>query len=743
MSVRVVALLSLLVFVAAVCSVPEAQQFLSSGTDYVFDERAAIDYALVIDRSGSMRVGNRFQEVQAASSGFVNQLILDDRAAIIAFDSGSIVYSSFSSDKQHLQETIARMRIGDWTQYQAGLYRALEEYQAREVRNEEIMIFMSDGRPDDRPEVLEAAVDAVLEAGICIFTIAYSDEADEQAQEVLRDVASRSQNVTGCGSYFRAEEDSYDLQRIYSEIFDLTSSVEVFDVDVDVSVDLGVRLDVSARSSINSANIFSSQTCFSADIDAVISREGIVMFSQRSKESFVEVNLPRGEYEYFVSVRETCDGACSFSGLAQGSFVIEEGEVACDASFHEYSGIIRGQAASQVAITSSGFSPQEVSTDGLVMWINEDSLEHQLLLPGAIESVPLRPGDAWQYAFTPGVHEYSTLDGGYEGIVRARARSDARQQGVDIVLVVDVSGSMAGLPLTLAKNSSLDLVSRLGPRDRMSVVSFSSRASVVVPLTSNRQSLERGISSLLAGGSTNYVLGLTRSSEVLSTSRGGNSRVVIFLSDGIPTDEGGVVAVKEAFSSLLGDECFYTIGYAHEGVLAAGILNELAQISAQRNGCGLFYYAPSQSSALSQILGEIFSLSTGEDLELYDVSVSRVSGQSFAVSTRVRSAHNAMEVPSFGVACIPSASVAAFFGDRRYPLQYYDGVYSARIFIEEGVESGFLVASLTDEGVSSRSLAGLYAVSLSSSSWFVWVLVALFMGFVGLFFAFRTGHIRA
>ena len=151
--VRVVSVVLLCLVFLGLCTLPQAQQYLSEGTAFSFDERPSIDYALVIDKSGSMRVGNRFLEAQTAASEFANQLSQGDRAAVIAFDSRAHLYESFTSDSQVLTQAIEGMVIGDWTQYQAGLYRALEEFETRTTNGQGIIVFMSDGRPDDDPRV--------------------------------------------------------------------------------------------------------------------------------------------------------------------------------------------------------------------------------------------------------------------------------------------------------------------------------------------------------------------------------------------------------------------------------------------------------------------------------------------------------------------------------------------------------------------------------------------------------------
>eukprot|EP00741_Cyanophora_paradoxa_P016003 tig00000042_g15449.t1 len=60
---------------------------------------------------------------------------------------------------------------------------------------------------------------------------------------------------------------------------------------------------------------------------------------------------------------------------------------------------------------------------------------------------------------------------------------DPRRPSLDLVAVIDVSGSMAGAPLQLVKRVLHFVVSALGPRDRFALVLFSGSARTVLHLT--------------------------------------------------------------------------------------------------------------------------------------------------------------------------------------------------------------------------------------------------------------------
>ncbi|KAK4435879.1 E3 ubiquitin-protein ligase WAV3 [Sesamum alatum] len=130
-------------------------------------------------------------------------------------------------------------------------------------------------------------------------------------------------------------------------------------------------------------------------------------------------------------------------------------------------------------------------------------------------------------------------------LVRLRAPSmsqDGRfkRAPVDLVTVLDVSGSMHGSKLALVKRAVCFIIDNLGPSDRLSVVSFATRARRVLPLCRmtdhGGQEAKRAVSSLVAKGSTNVVEGLKKGVQVLEERRHRNPIAsIIFLSDGRDT----------------------------------------------------------------------------------------------------------------------------------------------------------------------------------------------------------------
>lgn len=135
---------------------------------------------------------------------------------------------------------------------------------------------------------------------------------------------------------------------------------------------------------------------------------------------------------------------------------------------------------------------------------------------------------------------------------RFRAPPDAAELPMDLVMVLDVSGSMAGAKLTQMIDASKQVVAALDEDDRLHVVSFSSDArSAWTGLRSmtpeERKSAAREIDALFDGGGTNIEAGLRRGFDALSgvqrAREEGRFPALVLLTDGQPTS--GITSHEE------------------------------------------------------------------------------------------------------------------------------------------------------------------------------------------------------
>lgn len=104
---------------------------------------------------------------------------------------------------------------------------------------------------------------------------------------------------------------------------------------------------------------------------------------------------------------------------------------------------------------------------------------------------------------------------------------------LNICLVLDCSSSMAQKPLTMVKQAAIDIVERLKPSDRISIIAFNHRAKVVVPnQVAANINIKQKIESLAADGGTSIDEGLRLGlKEVAAYNQGCVSRIFL-LTDG-------------------------------------------------------------------------------------------------------------------------------------------------------------------------------------------------------------------
>ena len=134
-------------------------------------------------------------------------------------------------------------------------------------------------------------------------------------------------------------------------------------------------------------------------------------------------------------------------------------------------------------------------------------------------------------------------DGTYDITLNASGTigSDVKKAFVDIVLVVDTSGSMEGDNLTSTKNAINALVDAFDAKKetvdtKYKLVTFSSSAKTKTDDWVNGTNLKKEAGKLSADGGTNYDQGLTKAATAInSSSRENAKKIVIFLTDGKST----------------------------------------------------------------------------------------------------------------------------------------------------------------------------------------------------------------
>ena len=127
-----------------------------------------------------------------------------------------------------------------------------------------------------------------------------------------------------------------------------------------------------------------------------------------------------------------------------------------------------------------------------------------------------------------------------------QVQDDGARRPIDFALVLDVSGSMSDdNKIGLMKRACLGLEERLGPEDRVALVSFSTSARTLFPLQGlplericqpiQVVAFENAVKELIARGGTNISSGLELgAAELRGHARPGAARRIVLLTDGQP-----------------------------------------------------------------------------------------------------------------------------------------------------------------------------------------------------------------
>ena len=111
----------------------------------------------------------------------------------------------------------------------------------------------------------------------------------------------------------------------------------------------------------------------------------------------------------------------------------------------------------------------------------------------------------------------------------------------DIILVMDVSGSMEGTKLNKAKEDAIDLTNNIlsDNKNKIGLITFDTNAEIVFNLSNDINTINEKINSLTTKGNTNYNDALKKVDNMLENYQEQNNRdlIVLFLTDGNPCND--------------------------------------------------------------------------------------------------------------------------------------------------------------------------------------------------------------
>ncbi|MCL5985852.1 MAG: VWA domain-containing protein, partial [Actinobacteria bacterium] len=130
-----------------------------------------IGVVLVLDTSGSMK-GQPILDAQAAASLFLDEMRSIDEFAVVGFADQVTVYSTFTSNRQQLKDSIAQTTAKGETSLFDGIIVALEQFKDRENIKHRYLIVLSDGMDTVSKLTVQDAITKAQNEKVIVYSVA-------------------------------------------------------------------------------------------------------------------------------------------------------------------------------------------------------------------------------------------------------------------------------------------------------------------------------------------------------------------------------------------------------------------------------------------------------------------------------------------------------------------------------------------------------------------------------------------
>jgi Mg-chelatase subunit ChlD len=172
---------------------------------------AAVDVALVIDRSQSM-CGDKLTQAQAAGQAFLDNMALPpDQVAIASFAGTATLHSGLTTNRVQAGNALYNITCGGISRIDAGLNRAFDEMTGprRVAGHTPAVILLTDGNPDGAyANDVRAAAQRLHQAGIQLYTVGLGVDVNAA---LLREIATTPDR------YYQSPAPA-DLAQIYARL---------------------------------------------------------------------------------------------------------------------------------------------------------------------------------------------------------------------------------------------------------------------------------------------------------------------------------------------------------------------------------------------------------------------------------------------------------------------------------------------------------------------------------------------
>jgi Ca-activated chloride channel family protein len=203
----------------------------------VEQERAPVNIALVIDKSGSMG-GEKIEKAKEAAIMAICRLNYNDIISVVTYDStvNVLIPATKVSDKENIFQTIRSINANGSTALFAGVSKGAEEMRKFLTSNRvNRMVLLSDGLANvgpQSPAELGRLGASLIKEGISVTTIGLGTGYNE---DLMTQLAYKSD-----GSHYFAEQAS-DLAGVFDSDFGRALSVVAQEVEVQIICAPGIR----------------------------------------------------------------------------------------------------------------------------------------------------------------------------------------------------------------------------------------------------------------------------------------------------------------------------------------------------------------------------------------------------------------------------------------------------------------------------------------------------------------------
>ncbi len=167
-----------------------------------------------------------------------------------------------------------------------------------------------------------------------------------------------------------------------------------------------------------------------------------------------------------------------------------------------------------------------------------------------------------------------------DGVPQAITQFSREYIPLSVLILLDTSGSMAGLKLDNARKSLNQFLKKLNRGDEAMLMTFQARPRIVQPFTLSIDKIRNSLKRLEANGSTALYDAVVQSLDVMQQAHNPR-RTLLLISDGINTF--GKTALREAVTTLRRSSAeLYAIGIesdlpedAQERIVTQAVLNQL------------------------------------------------------------------------------------------------------------------------------------------------------------------------